>query len=198
MKIQRGGFRRFLLLAQMKVHVRQVPQQPLPFLLLPQFLKPVIPDHRLRLLSAPRRPLLPTMTRAPQPCCCWPACWPTTRVVLTCSPMFHLPVRPSMIDMVLAAGKHLVAALKENQPGCLPRRGCCSPTGARASRTVRRYLQIRPACTTTTGRCYIGFRAVRFVRLAELHAIPNHAPVIAHLALPYLSLFVVVIRPSDP
>ena len=36
--------------------------------------------------------------------------------VLTCDAIY---LRPSMIDMVLAAGKHLVATLKDNQPGLL-------------------------------------------------------------------------------
>jgi hypothetical protein len=36
--------------------------------------------------------------------------------VLTCDAIY---LRPSMIDMLLAAGKHLVATLKENQPGLL-------------------------------------------------------------------------------
>ena len=36
--------------------------------------------------------------------------------VLTCDATY---LRPSMIDMVLAAGKHLVATLKDNQPGLL-------------------------------------------------------------------------------
>ena len=35
---------------------------------------------------------------------------------LTCDAIY---LRPSMIDMVLAAGKHLVATLKDNQPGLL-------------------------------------------------------------------------------
>ena len=36
--------------------------------------------------------------------------------VLTCDAIY---LRPSMLDMVLAAGKHLVATLKDNQPGLL-------------------------------------------------------------------------------
>ena len=36
--------------------------------------------------------------------------------VLTCDAIY---LRPSMIEMALAAGKHLVATLKDNQPGLL-------------------------------------------------------------------------------
>jgi hypothetical protein len=93
--------------------------------------------------------------------------------VLSCDAIY---LRPSMIDMVLAAGKHLIATLKDNQPELLSEAKALLPSEVpesfsqpKAPGKSRRQVTLRQADGFTTDTIHTPLRIVHSHETGTLH-----------------------------